>query len=119
MAAVQAIQPLAVPSRIPLEEVYMRMAEQLAKRSTCERKRVGAVITTGDLTQVLGIGYNGNARGLPNRCDSSEPGRCGCLHSEANALIKAGAGTPGKIAFVTLSPCLMCAKMIVNSNVAC
>jgi dCMP deaminase len=107
-----------VPERIPLEEVYMRMAEELAKRSTCARNQVGSVIATGDLTQVIGIGYNGNARGLANHCDSSEPGRCGCLHSEANALIKAGAQTPGKAMFVTVSPCVMCAKMIINSNVA-
>ena len=106
------------PDRIPLEEVYMRMAEELAKRSTCARTQVGSVIATGDLTQVLGIGYNGNARGLPNSCDGPEPGRCGCIHSEANALIKAGAQTLGKVMFVTYSPCVMCAKMIVNSNVA-
>ena len=103
--------------RIPLEEVYMRMAEELAKRSTCARNQVGTVIASPDLSQVLGVGYNGNARGLPNRCDSSEPGRCGCIHSEANALIKAGAQTPGKVMFVTCSPCVMCAKMVVNSNV--
>ncbi len=96
----------------------MRMAEELAKRSTCARNQVGSVIATGDLTQVLGIGYNGNARGLPNACDSDEVGRCGCLHSEANCLIKAGAQIPGKVMFVTVSPCVMCAKMIVNSNVA-
>ena len=107
----------AAPDRIPLEEVYMRMAEELAKRSTCARSRVGSVITTGDLTQVLGIGYNGNARGLPNRCDGVEAGRCGCLHSEANALIKAGAHVEGKVMFVTMAPCVMCAKMVVNSNV--
>jgi dCMP deaminase len=106
-----------VPERIPLEEVYMRMAEELAKRSTCARSQVGSVITTADLTQVLGIGYNGNARGLPNRCDGTDPGRCGCLHSEANALIKAGAQMPGKLMFVTMSPCAMCAKMIINCNV--
>jgi dCMP deaminase len=109
---------LAVPDRIPLEEVYMRMAEELAKRSTCARNQVGTVITNADLTQVLGIGYNGNARGLPNRCDSEEPGRCGCLHSEQNALVKAGAMEPGKLMFVTVAPCVMCAKLTVNSNVA-
>jgi dCMP deaminase len=106
-----------VPDRIPLEEVYMRMAEELAKRSTCARSQVGSVVATGDLTQVLGIGYNGNARGLPNACDRPEPGMCGCLHSEANSLIKAGAQVEGKVMFVTMSPCVMCAKMIVNSNV--
>lgn len=110
--------PPPVPVRIPLEEVYMRMAEELAKRSTCTRNQVGSVIASADLTQVLGIGYNGNARGLANRCDSAEPGRCGCIHSEANALIKAGAGEPGKVMFVTVSPCVMCAKMVINSNVA-
>jgi dCMP deaminase len=120
MAPIQhAASPVqvAAPERIPLEEVYMRMAEELAKRSTCERNQVGSVIATADLTQVVGIGYNGNARGLPNSCDSSEPGRCGCIHSEANALLKAGAGLPGKVMFVTVSPCAMCAKMIVNANV--
>ena len=115
------IEPLPdteqAPDRIPLEEVYMRMAEELAKRSTCARLQVGSVITTSDLTQVLGIGYNGNARGLPNRCDSTEPGACGCIHSEQNALIKAGAQLPGKVMFVSASPCVMCAKMINNANV--
>jgi len=110
-------EPQKAPDRIPLEEVYMRMAEELAKRSTCARLQVGSVITTSDLTQVLGIGYNGNARGLPNRCDSAEPGNCGCIHSEQNALIKAGAQLPGKVMFVSASPCVMCAKMIINANV--
>src|SRR5581483_184429 len=107
-----------VPLRIPLEEVFMRMAEELAKRSTCARLQVGSVITTADMTQVLGIGYNGNARGLPNQCDTTTPGSCGCLHSEQNALIKAGAQLPAKVMFVSASPCVMCAKMAINANVA-
>jgi dCMP deaminase len=121
LTQVEAPKPLSeaepTPDRIPLEEVYMRMAEELAKRSTCARLQVGSVITTGDLTQVLGIGYNGNARGLPNRCDSTQAGACGCIHSEQNALIKAGAQLPGKVMFVSASPCVMCAKMIINTNV--
>src|SRR5205823_3333293 len=117
LATVQVAETRTVPARIPLEEVYMRMAEELAKRSTCARNQVGAVIATSDLTQVLGIGYNGNARGLPNACDSTEPGKCGCIHGEQNSLIKAGASMPGKVMFVTVSPCVMCAKMIVNCNV--
>ena len=116
-----SIEPVSMsdkaPDRIPIEEVYMRMAEELAKRSTCARLQVGSVITTGDLTQVLGIGYNGNARGLPNRCDSTQPGSCGCLHAETNAVIKAGAQLPGKVMFISASPCVMCAKMIINANV--
>ncbi|TMF52752.1 MAG: hypothetical protein E6I21_04005 [Chloroflexi bacterium] len=122
MTLMAEIKPLPnaepAPDRIPLEEVYMRMAEELAKRSTCARLQVGTVITTPDLTQVLGIGYNGNARGLPNRCDSTTPGACGCIHSEMNAVIKAGAQLPGKVMFVSASPCVMCAKMAINANVA-
>jgi deoxycytidylate deaminase len=41
----------------------MRLAEELARRSTCRRRSVGAVITSGDLTRVLGVGYNGGAKG--------------------------------------------------------
>ena len=53
--------------RPPLFEVYMRMAEELAKRSTCARLQVGTVITDSRLEHVVAIGYNGNARGFPNR----------------------------------------------------
>lgn len=105
------------PERIPLFEVYMRMAEELAKRSTCSRAAVGTVITDATLSNVLAIGYNGNARGLPNRCDSATPGRCGCIHSEMNALVKAPGGVADKVVFVTMSPCVMCAKLIIQSGV--
>ncbi len=109
----------AVPevTRVPLFEVYMRMAEELAKRSTCARARVGTVITDATLSNVLGIGYNGNAAGLPNRCDSDVPGRCGCIHSEMNALVKAPGSVRDKVVFVTVSPCVMCAKLIIQSGV--
>jgi dCMP deaminase len=104
--------------RLPLYEVYMRMAEELAKRSTCSRLRVGTVLTDSRLENVVAIGYNGNARGFPNRCDSPEPGRCGCIHSEMNALVKAPGHLRDKVAFVTVSPCVMCAKLMVQANVS-
>jgi len=103
-------------SRPPLYEVYMRMAEELAKRSTCSRLQVGTVLTDANLEHVVSIGYNGNVRGFPNRCDSDEAGRCGCIHSEMNALVKSPGAVP-KVAFVTTSPCVMCAKLMVQANV--
>ena len=105
-------------SRPPLYEVYMRMAEELAKRSTCARLQVGTVITDPHLEHVVAIGYNGNARGFPNRCDSAEAGRCGCIHSEMNALVKSPGHLPDKVAFVTASPCVMCAKLMVQAKVS-
>ena len=106
-----------IPDRIPLFEVYMRMAEELAKRSTCTRLRVGTVITDHHLENTLAIGYNGNARGMANRCDSSVPGNCGCIHSEVNALVKAPGSVKNKVVFVTDSPCVICAKLMINSGV--
>ena len=105
-------------TRPPLFEVYMRMAEELAKRSTCSRLQVGTVLTDASLEQVLAIGYNGNVRGFPNRCDSDEAGRCGCIHSEMNALVKSPGEVPDKVAFVTASPCVMCAKLMVQAKVS-
>ena len=69
------------------------------------------------LENVLAIGYNGNARGLPNKCDSAVPGSCGCIHSEMNALVKAPGAVRDKVVFVSASPCVMCAKLIINSGV--
>ena len=103
--------------RIPIFEVYMRMAEELAKRSTCSRLQVGTVVTDAKLENVVAVGYNGNAKGLPNRCDSTVPGNCGCIHSEMNALVKAPGSLRDKVVFLTDSPCVMCAKLMINSGV--
>ena len=118
LSAESAADPEGMPPRIPLFEVYMRMAEELAKRSTCSRLQVGTVVTDFELERVVAIGYNGNARGFPNACDTDIPGACGCIHSEMNALIKAPGDLRRKVLFVTASPCVMCAKLIVQSNVA-
>lgn len=117
-ASVAAAGRLDDVSRPPLFEVYMRMAEELAKRSTCARLQVGTVITDANLENVVAIGYNGNVRGFPNRCDSTEVGKCGCIHSEMNALVKSPGQLRDKVAFITASPCVMCAKLIVQANVA-
>jgi dCMP deaminase len=101
--------------RPSFEEVYMNFAEAISRRSTCSRLAVGTVITTPDFRKVLSIGYNGNAAGLPNRCDREDVGNCGCLHSEENAVINCDAPRGvEKIVFVTHLPCPMCAKRIIN-----
>ena len=106
--------------RPTFEEVYIQFAETIARRSTCKRLAVGTVITTTDYRKVLAVGYNGNASGLDNTCDREEPGNCGCLHSEENAVINCDAPreTP-KFVFVTHLPCVACAKRLINlGNVA-
>ena len=101
--------------RPSFEEVYMDFALSISKRSTCKRLQVGSVITTTDYRKVVAIGYNGNAAGLPNSCDREEPGNCGCLHSEENAVINCDVPRQvEKYFFVTHLPCTACAKRVIN-----
>ena len=101
--------------RPSFEAIYLGLARTLAKRSTCKRLKVGTVITSTDYRKVLAIGYNGNATGLPNTCDREEPGNCGCLHSEENAVINCDSPRHiEKFAFVTHLPCAACAKRLIN-----
>lgn len=101
--------------RPTFQNIYLDLAKTLALRSTCKRLQVGTVITSTDFRKVLAVGYNGNATGLPNCCDRDEPGNCGCLHSEENAVINCDAPrTIEKVVFVTHLPCVACAKRLIN-----
>lgn len=110
-------------TRPAFEQICIDLAFSVARRSTClrtsseggRRMQVGCVITTTDFRKVLSWGYNGNASGLPNGCDTTEPGACGCLHAEENAIINCDAPrATQKIVFCTHQPCKMCAKRLVN-----
>lgn len=102
-------------TRPTFEHVYLILAIELAERSTCKRLKVGCVITSEDFRYVYAVGYNGNASGLPNTCDTDEPGKCGCLHSEENAAINnQSPRSHPKVVFITHLPCSTCAKRIIN-----
>ncbi len=106
-------------SRPTWDQVWIEMAGLIARRSYDPRHRVGTVIVTDDNTQVLAVGYNGNHAGGPNEVESIEPGESGMLHAEINALLKTDYNNPKKkILYVTLSPCKMCAKAIVNAGIS-
>jgi len=116
MAETITERPYRLDKRISAEEALMQCAEVLAQRSTCIRNQVGVIVTDSSMLQVLGIGYNGNAKGLANVCDEPNP-PCGCVHAEVNALLKAPGTTPNKRVFTTVAPCGPCAKAIINSGV--
>lgn len=100
------------------DEVWSSFAKTISMRSIDPRFKVGAVIVTEDNTQVLSVGYNGDQAGGSNEVESLEPGQSGCIHAEINALIKLDYNNPKKKKmYVTLSPCKMCAKAIVNANI--
>jgi dCMP deaminase len=101
--------------RPSFHRIYMDLATSMSSRSTCRRLKVGCAITSVDFRKVFAVGYNGNAAGLKNDCDSDEVGACGCLHAEENAVIKCDAPTDApKIVYCTNLPCLMCAKRLIN-----
>lgn len=107
-------------SRPTRDEMFMMMAQVAAMRSTCTRRvKVGTIITNADGTSVVSMGYNGPPRGVNEPCtDTPEiAGSCGCVHAEANALVKAPYGAPLML-YTTLAPCIACARLIANSSVA-
>jgi dCMP deaminase len=107
---------MVTKKRATLPQTLMGFAQLLSKRSTCARLQVGCIVASEDGAHIYSYGYNGNARKFPNRCDSAEPGKCGCIHAEANALIKVSVQDSRKVIYCTCMPCKMCAKMIVNSG---
>jgi dCMP deaminase len=99
-------------------EIWIEFANTIANKSHHDEFKVGAVVVTEDNTQVLAVGYNGNASGLPNKPDSINPGESGLIHAEINCLIKLDYNNhKEKKMYLTLSPCEYCAKCIVNSGI--
>ena len=100
------------------DKIWMQVAETIAQRSHHSTFKVGSLIVTSDNTQVLSLGYNGNAAGLSNVPKSEIPGHSGLLHAEMNALLKMDYNNPkDKVMYLTLSPCEYCAMAIINSGV--
>ncbi len=113
------------------DEYFMEMAELTAKRATCSRRQVGAVITRDN--RAVATGYNGAPRGLAHceekgGCLRQKLGvpsgqrheLCRALHAEQNAIISAasmGNAIEGGTIYITHQPCVICAKMIVNAGI--
>ena len=108
--------------RVDWHTYFMNIAHQVATRSTCDRKHVGAVIVR-DRT-ILSTGYNGSIRGMPH-CDDEghqmEGGHCvATVHAEANAIIQAaknGVRIDEAELYTTASPCWPCFKLVANSGI--
>lgn len=97
-------------------ETAMRLASSLAVMSTCKRLTVGCVVASPKLSEVFAVGYNGPPVGQDNGSCTGEPGSCGCVHAEANAVAKLRRSTSGATLFTTKSPCRHCAGLVVNSG---
>jgi dCMP deaminase len=109
------------------DELYMNLAQSLSQKSHCVKLKVGAVLTKD--TRIVSIGYNGPPAGTHN-CDQEWPetgcprdskGSCSlALHAEQNAILyasKNGVGIEGCTLYITLSPCLACARIIFSMGI--
>ena len=113
------------------DEYFMEMAMLTAKRSTCMRRQVGAVIVQDK--HIVATGYNGAPKGIPH-CEevggclrekyhvpSGERHElCRALHAEQNAIIQAATlaqSIEGATIYITNQPCVICAKMIINAGI--
>jgi len=113
--------------RPSFDDIYMELAEKLAKRSHCVKAQVGAVLTKD--TRIVSLGYNGPPAGTHN-CDEVWPdegcprdskGSCSlALHAEQNAILyasKNNVAIEGATLYVTLSPCIACARVIFTTSI--
>ena len=104
------------------DQYFMRIAQVVASRATCDRKHVGAVIVRDRI--ILATGYNGSIAGLPHCDDAGHElfdGHCvRTVHAEANAIVQAarvGTRLEGASIYVSASPCLGCFKLIANAGI--
>ena len=110
-------------TQFKLDKVYMGMAEQLATLSYAKRKQVGCLIVKD--TQIISEGYNGTPKGFPNKCEYYSYTEelvtlPTVLHAESNALTKLARSTnssAGATLYVTMAPCIECAKLIIQSGI--
>lgn len=114
--------------RPEFDDIYMELAVNLARRSHCIKRHVGAVLTKD--TRIISIGYNGPPSGTHN-CDVEWPdtgcprdSKGGCslaIHAEQNAIlyaVKNKTSVEGATLYITLSPCLACARIIYSMGIA-
>ncbi len=102
-----------------LDKRYLRMAAIWAENSYCLRRKVGAIIVKNQM--IISDGYNGTPAGFENVCeDENAATKPYVLHAEANAITKVARSnnsSDGATLYVTASPCVECAKLIIQSGI--
>ncbi|MBQ9462368.1 MAG: dCMP deaminase family protein [Bacteroidales bacterium] len=97
---------------------YLEMAEIWARNSYCKRRQVGALLVKDNM--IISDGYNGTPSGFENVCEENGVTKPYVLHAEANAIskiAKSGNSSEGSTLYVTASPCIECAKLIIQCGI--
>lgn len=102
-----------------LDQRYLRMARIWAENSYCKRRQVGALLVKDKM--IISDGYNGTPTGFENDCETPEnTSKAYVLHAEANAISKVARSansSEGSTLYVTASPCIECAKLIIQAGI--
>lgn len=102
-----------------LDRRYMRMARIWAENSYCKRRQVGALLVKDQM--IISDGFNGTPSGFENNCeDENDMSKPYVLHAEANAITKVARSSnssQGATLYVTASPCIECAKLIIQAGI--
>ena len=106
-------------SKSAVDYRYLRMARIWAENSYCKRRQVGALVVKDKM--IISDGYNGTPSGFENVCEDEEGiTKPYVLHAEANAITKlarSGNNSEGSTLYVTASPCIECAKLIIQAGI--
>lgn len=97
---------------------YLRMARIWAENSYCKRRQVGALVVKDKM--IISDGYNGTPSGFENICEENDITKPYVLHAEANAITKlarSSNNSDGSTLYVTASPCIECAKLIIQAGI--
>ncbi|MDO5446755.1 MAG: dCMP deaminase family protein [Prevotellaceae bacterium] len=100
------------------DERYLRMAQVWSENSYCQRRKVGALVVKEKM--IISDGYNGTPSGFENVCEDNDVTKPYVLHAEANAITKlarSSNNSDGATLYVTASPCIECAKLIIQSGI--
>lgn len=109
------------------DSYFFNIAQVVSQRATCPSRCVGAVIVDPDTMGVVSTGYNGSPKGTQHcsiSCLTREPGsdfrKCRAVHAELNAILHAahnGVSTKGTTMYLTTTPCVFCARTIINAGI--
>ncbi len=97
---------------------YLEMARVWAKNSYCKRRQVGALLVKD--RSIISDGYNGTPSGFENECEENDVTKAYVLHAEANAITKVAKSnnsSDGATLYITASPCVECAKLIIQAGI--
>jgi len=108
-----------MPSQLQLDKKYLELARSWSQLSKAKRMQVGCIIVKGN--QIISDGFNGTPAGFNNSCEDAEfVTKPEVLHAESNALMKLATSTnssEGATAYITLSPCFECSKLLVQAKI--